>query len=84
MIQLSIYSRPGCHLCDQMKTVVQRVASTIPLTLEEIDVSHDADLERLYGVDIPVLMMEGRKVAKHRISESDLRRVLTARSGGSG
>lgn len=81
MISLSIYSRPGCHLCDEMKAVVHRVGATIPLTLEELDVSHDVELERLYGVEVPVLMIEGRKVAKYRISEGELRRILEARAG---
>jgi hypothetical protein len=77
--RLSIYSRPGCHLCDEMKAIVQRVRGTVPLALEEIDISQDAELERLYGAEIPVLMMEGRKVAKYRISEGNLRRILEGR-----
>jgi hypothetical protein len=65
-----------------MKMVVRRVAMTCPLMLEEIDISGDPELERLYGTEIPVLMIDGRKVAKYRIGEAELRRVLTARSGG--
>ena len=81
MIPVTIYSRPGCHLCDEMKALVQHVASTIPLSLEEIDISTDSELEQLYGLEIPVLFVAGRKVAKYRVSESDLRRILTARAG---
>ena len=79
MIRLTIYSRPGCHLCDEMKAVVRRVAVSIPLSLDEVDISGDAELERLYGVEIPVLMIDGKKVAKYRIGESELMRVLTMR-----
>jgi len=78
LIRLTIYSRPGCHLCDEMKDVVRRVSASVPLALDEIDISGDAELERLYGVEIPVLMAEGKKVAKYRIGESELLRVLTA------
>ena len=80
MIALTLYSRPGCHLCDEMKLVVQRVGASVPLTLEEIDISHDPELEQLYGLEIPVLLVAGKKVAKYRVSDRDLRRILAART----
>jgi glutaredoxin len=79
MRSLTIYSRPGCHLCDEMKAVVTHVARTIPLTLEEVDISTDSALEALYGLEIPVLMVEGKKAAKYRIGEDALVRMLTSR-----
>jgi hypothetical protein len=63
-----------------MKAVVDRVARTVSLTVTEIDISTDPVLERLYGVEIPVLMVDGKKAAKYRIAEDELRRLLTARS----
>jgi hypothetical protein len=63
-----------------MKAVVRSVAATLPVALDEVDISGDPALEALYGADIPVLVVGGTKVAKFRISESDLRRVLRARS----
>jgi len=81
MIPVTIYSRPGCHLCDEMKAVVLHVASSIPLTIEEIDISTSPELEQLYGLEIPVLFVAGKKVAKYRVSERDLRRILAARDG---
>jgi thiol-disulfide isomerase/thioredoxin len=80
VIALTIYSRPGCHLCDEMKDVVRRVAQSVPLSLEEIDISTDPSLEARYGLDIPVLMVEGKKAAKYRIGEDDLRRILAGRA----
>jgi len=80
MIAVTIYSRPGCHLCDEMKALVTRVARTIPLTLEEIDITTDAALEAQYGLEIPVLMVEGTKAAKYRIEEGALVRILTSRA----
>jgi hypothetical protein len=59
-----------------MKAVVSRVAEDLPLTLEEIDISKDRALEQRYGSEIPVLLVAGRKVAKYRISELELRRIL--------
>jgi hypothetical protein len=67
-----------------MKAVVSAVAQQIPLTLDEIDISADPALEALYGLEIPVLMVEGRKAAKYRIAERDLMRLLAGRAGGAG
>jgi len=80
MIALTLYSRPGCHLCDDMKAVVDRVARTstpVP-TIEVIDISSDPELEALYGLEIPVLMVNGKKAAKYRVTEDGLRRMLEA------
>jgi glutaredoxin len=77
MVHLTIYSRPGCHLCDEMKTLVERVGRSERFSLEEVDISGDAELERQYGLEIPVLMVNGRKAAKYRIAEAALRRILS-------
>ncbi len=84
VIVLTLYSRPGCHLCDEMKAVVQRAAraTTTPITIDEIDISTDPDLEARYGLEIPVLMVDGKKAAKYRVTEEELTRLLKARSGG--
>ena len=86
MIALTIYSKPGCHLCDEMKAIVDRVvrSSALPIAVEEIDISTDADLEARYGLEIPVLLIDGKKVAKYRVTDAELTRVLSARAGGAG
>jgi hypothetical protein len=76
---LTLYSRPGCHLCDEMKAVVDLVARWVPFTIDIIDVSSDPRLEAQYGLEIPVLLINGRKAAKHRVTEHELRRMLKAR-----
>ena len=80
MITITIYSRPGCHLCDEMKAVVQRTLKGAGTTarVEEIDISTDPDLEARYGVEIPVLLVDGKKAAKYRVSERELSRLLRA------
>ena len=50
-----------------------------PLTIEEVDISTDADLEALYGLEIPVLLVNGRKAAKYRVTEEELTRILASR-----
>jgi len=81
---LRIYTRPGCHLCDDMKALVARVARALPdlIEIDEIDISSDSDLEERYGEEIPVLFVNGRKAAKYRITESELKRILDARAFG--
>jgi hypothetical protein len=81
---VTIYSRPGCHLCDEMKAVVRRVAATTPLILEEVDITGDPMLEARYGLEIPVLVVDGRKAAKYRVGEEELRRLIRQRLTGAG
>jgi glutaredoxin len=77
MIRVTIYSRPGCHLCDDMKGVVLKVIERrADVSVDEVDISTDPALGSLYGLDIPVLAIDGRKAAKHRISEADFARLL--------
>ena len=62
-----------------MKAVVERVRLALPLEVTEVDISDDPELEQRYGEEIPVLMVEGKKAAKYRISEIELRRILAGR-----
>ena len=83
---ITIYSRPGCHLCDEMKAVVRRALAGAGRAdaITEIDISGDPQLEARYGLEIPVLLMDGTKVAKYRVTEGDVRRMLDARAGRAG
>jgi hypothetical protein len=78
VVALTLYSRPGCHLCDDMKAIVDRVVRSMPepFTLEEVDISTDPTLDARYGLEIPVLLVNGKKAAKVRVREEDLRRLL--------
>jgi len=81
-VRLTIYSKPGCHLCDDMKSLVHRIVaehSNEPIAVDEIDISSDADLLDRYGLEIPVLLINGKKTAKYRVSEEELRRMLKGR-----
>jgi hypothetical protein len=67
-----------------MKAAVARAARNVDLTLQEIDISTDPALEQRYGLEVPVLMMDGRKVAKYRVTEEELTRTLRGRAGAAG
>ena len=73
MTALTIYSRPGCHLCDEMKALVLRVQASHAFALTEVDITTDPALEAAYGLEIPVLMVDGKKAAKYRVTEAQLR-----------
>ena len=79
-IALTIYSRPGCHLCTDMKLTVERIVRDLAALarIEMIDIANDPVLEARYGLEVPVLLVNGRKVAKYRVTEEALRRVLMA------
>ena len=65
-----------------MKTVIGQVAAQMPadtIAVTEIDVSTDEALERIYAQEIPVLLVDGRKSAKYRITEEELKRILRVR-----
>ena len=74
-VELVVYTKPDCHLCEDMKNVVGRVVGKNRgvATLREVDVSQDADLLATYGEQIPVLFVNGRKAFKYRVSERALR-----------
>jgi glutaredoxin len=74
--RLTLYSKPGCHLCDEMKEVIDTVAARIPLTMDVIDVSTDQALTDRYGLEIPVLLIDGKKAAKYRVTERELEEKL--------
>jgi hypothetical protein len=83
VIAVRLYSRPGCHLCDQMKSAIDRAARATgaPVAVEEVDISGDPLLEAHYGLEIPVLEIEGKKVAKYRVADAALQRMLLDRAG---
>jgi glutaredoxin len=56
---LTLYGKPGCHLCDDARAVVEGVAARRDVTLEQIDVSLDPALHARYGQRIPVLEIDG-------------------------
>ena len=80
MIALTIYTRPGCHLCQEMKILVERVVrdTRAAAQIEEVDIGNDPDLEARYGLEIPVLLVNGKKAAKYRVTEEVLRHRLIA------
>jgi glutaredoxin len=76
MIRLTLYGRADCHLCHEMRAVVDRVAGEWDVEVEEVDVDGDPALEAAYGADVPVLCVNGRKAFRYRVDASALRARL--------
>ena len=68
-----------------MKSVIHRVMARQPnaqdVSVDDVDISDDRALLDRYGLDIPVLFIDGKKVAEYRVSEQELERMLEARKG---
>ena len=76
MIRLTLYGRADCHLCEEMRAVVEDVVREIPATVEEVDVDGDPALVAAYGDQVPVLCVNGRKAFKYRVDAPALRARL--------
>jgi glutaredoxin len=74
VLQVTLYGKPGCHLCDDARAVVERVRADHPFELREVDVSLDPGLFRAYGERIPVLELDGEELFEFFVDEADLRR----------
>jgi glutaredoxin len=81
-IELQLFTRPGCHLCDEMKAAIEDAARGLDVRLREVDISDDPELESRYGNDIPVLFVNGAKAFEHRASVQELRARLHPRGQG--
>ena len=75
-MQLTLYRRAGCHLCEEVKGKIAPLLREFGLALEEVDVDTDAELKARFGEEVPVLFLDDRKVAKHRVDVGRLRRSL--------
>jgi glutaredoxin len=68
--RLVLYSRPGCHLCDDARVVLERIGEPF----DEIDIESDDDLHRRYLERIPVITLDGQELYDFFVDEQDLRR----------
>jgi glutaredoxin len=77
MHRVTIYSKPDCHLCERAKEVIVRGRGQIDFELEEVDISQNADLLARYGHDIPVILLDGKEIARHFLRERKLLELLS-------
>lgn len=76
MSRVVVYTKPGCHLCEDACAVVARVAGDLGVSWEDVDISDDDALMRQWGEYIPVIMVDGKVHDWFRVREDRLRAAL--------
>ena len=74
--EVTLYTRPGCHLCAEAKAAIAPLLRKFGAVLREVNIDKDAVLEERYGLDIPVIFIGARKAAKHRVDVHQFRGQL--------
>jgi glutaredoxin len=74
--RITLYTRPGCHLCDDARVVVERVCADLGESYDEVDITTDDDLADRFGEDIPVTFVDGKQHDFWRVDENRLRAAL--------
>ena len=77
---MTLYSKPGCHLCDDARAVVEQVCAELGESWVEVDVLGSAELSRRYGEEIPVTFVDGAQHDFWRVDPDRLRAALSRRS----
>jgi hypothetical protein len=76
--RITLIAKPGCHLCDDARLVIERVAADLGVGWEERSIADDAALAEQYWEQIPVTLVDGRQHDYWRVDESRLRAALGA------
>lgn len=76
MTQVTLYGKPGCHLCDDARAVVASVRSEREFALEEVDITLDPALHARYGERIPVVAVDGEDTFEFHVDAGALHGAL--------
>lgn len=77
--RLTVVHRQDCDLCDEMVTELEALGRRIQLPpIGIVDVDADPELVRRYGLNVPVLLLDGTVVCRHRLDPDELQRLLRA------
>jgi glutaredoxin len=77
-MEVVIYSKPGCHLCDEVKAQLERLRASVSFELREVNILEDADSFAKFKKEIPVVFINGRKSFKYHLDERDFVRRAEA------
>lgn len=75
-LQIILYTRPDCHLCEEAKAEMLAAGCSDEYTLEEVNIETDAALLERYGWEIPVVVINGVKAFKYRLTAEEFKRKL--------
>jgi len=71
-----IYSRPGCHLCEEAKEAMRAASCEGEYTLDEVNIESDPELLKCYKDDIPVITFNGIEEFRHRVNPEEFRKRI--------
>lgn len=74
--RVTLYAKPGCHLCEEARAVIERVCAEAGTAYSEVDITASRDLMEAFGEQIPVTFVDGRQHDFWRVDEDRLRRAL--------
>ena len=69
-VRFTVYSRPGCHLCDVLVAELRDQTAGADVGIEVVNVATDPALESSYGLDVPVLAVDGEELCRHRLDRA--------------
>ena len=78
-MEVTLYTRAGCHLCDEVKATLARARARAEFSLREVDIDSDPALRAQYNDEVPVVAIDGRKAFKYHLNEDEFLKVLRAR-----
>lgn len=73
---ITLYSKPGCHLCEEARALVDELAPERGFRVEEINIETDPTLFEEYRYEIPVVLMDGTEIARGKVDERALLAAL--------
>jgi len=76
-VQLRLYTRHGCHLCDDMAQALAELAPELKFSVQPVDISNDDSLEQIYGSRVPVLMLADRLICEYFLDPHALQQALS-------
>ncbi|MBI1789249.1 MAG: glutaredoxin family protein [Acidobacteria bacterium] len=76
---VTLYTRKGCHLCDEARMAIAAAGRRARFDRQEFDIDADPRLRQLYDEEVPVILIDGRKAFKYRLTAEELLKKLAAR-----
>lgn len=77
-IKITLLTKPQCPLCEYAEEILLSLTDEVAFDLECIDITSDKRLHRKYQYDIPVVLMDGKFVAKHRLNRKEIFQLIKA------
>ena len=77
--EVILYTRAGCHLCEEAKEQIRRVRADTPFNFRAVDIDRDPALVALYNEEVPVIFVNGKKAFRYRVDAVEFRKRLKSK-----